>query len=87
MANWVLGHTNRFKCIVSHDGMFNAESAFGTTEEDWFNIWEFRRSSMGLLRQAGQRKPFPQVVAVALRQKLQRRPRSSSTASSTTVLT
>ena len=42
MANWVEGHTNRFKCIVSHDGMFNAEAAFGTTEEDWFNIWEFR---------------------------------------------
>ena len=42
MANWVLGHTNRFKCIVSHDGMFNAESAFGSTEEDWFNIWEFK---------------------------------------------
>jgi dipeptidyl aminopeptidase/acylaminoacyl peptidase len=42
MANWVLGHTNRFKCIVSHDGMFNAESAFGSTEEDWFYIWEFR---------------------------------------------
>ena len=41
MANWILGHTNRFKCIVSHDGMFNAESAFGSTEEDWFNIWEF----------------------------------------------
>ncbi len=37
MANWVLGHTNRFKCIVSHDGMFDAESAFGSTEEDWFN--------------------------------------------------
>jgi dipeptidyl aminopeptidase/acylaminoacyl peptidase len=42
MANWVLGHTNRFKCIVSHDGMFDAESAFGSTEEDWFNIWEFK---------------------------------------------
>jgi dipeptidyl aminopeptidase/acylaminoacyl peptidase len=42
MANWVLGHTDRFKCIVSHDGMFDAESAFGTTEEDWFNIWEFK---------------------------------------------
>jgi len=42
MANWILGHTNRFKCIVSHDGMFNAESAFGSTEEDWFNIWEFK---------------------------------------------
>jgi len=42
MANWILGHTNRFKCIVSHDGMFNAESAFGSTEEDWFNEWEFK---------------------------------------------
>jgi dipeptidyl aminopeptidase/acylaminoacyl peptidase len=42
MANWVLGHTDRFRCIVTHDGMFNAESAFGSTEEDWFNIWEFR---------------------------------------------
>jgi dipeptidyl aminopeptidase/acylaminoacyl peptidase len=42
MANWVLGHTDRFKCIVSHDGMFNAESAYGTTEEMWFNEWEFK---------------------------------------------
>ena len=42
MANWVLGHTHRFKCIVSHDGMFDAESAFGSTEEDWFNVWEFK---------------------------------------------
>ncbi len=42
MANWILGHTDRFKCIVSHDGMFNAESAWGTTEELWFNNWEFR---------------------------------------------
>jgi len=41
MANWLLGHTNRFKCIVSHDGMFNAESAYGTTEELWFPTWEF----------------------------------------------
>jgi len=42
MANWVLGHTDRFKCIVSHDGMYNAESAWGTTEELWFNDWEFK---------------------------------------------
>jgi dipeptidyl aminopeptidase/acylaminoacyl peptidase len=42
MANWILGHTDRFKCIVSHDGMFNAESAWGTTEELWFNDWEFK---------------------------------------------
>src|SRR6266404_2208727 len=42
MANWILGHTNRFKCIVSHDGMFDTESAWGTTEELWFNEWEFK---------------------------------------------
>ena len=42
MANWVLGHTDRFKCIVSHDGMFNTDSAWGTTEELWFNEWEFK---------------------------------------------
>ena len=42
MANWILGHTNRFKCIVTHDGMFNPFSAWGTTEELWFNEWEFK---------------------------------------------
>jgi dipeptidyl aminopeptidase/acylaminoacyl peptidase len=42
MANWILGHTDRFKCIVTHDGMFNAESTWGTTEELWFNDWEFK---------------------------------------------
>lgn len=40
--NWILGHTDRFKCLVSHDGMFNAESAWGSTEELWFNNWEFK---------------------------------------------
>ena len=42
MADWILGHTQRFKCIVTHDGMFNPESAYGTTEELWFNEWEFK---------------------------------------------
>src|SRR5438874_50751 len=42
MANWLLGHTNRFKCIVSHDGTFNTESTYGTTEELWFAEWEFK---------------------------------------------
>jgi dipeptidyl aminopeptidase/acylaminoacyl peptidase len=42
MANWILGHTDRFRCIVSHDGMFNPESAYGSTEEMWFNEWEFK---------------------------------------------
>jgi len=42
MANWILGHTDHFKCIVTHDGMFNAESAWGSTEELWFSNWEFK---------------------------------------------
>ncbi|MBA3912880.1 MAG: S9 family peptidase [Acidobacteriales bacterium] len=42
MVNWILGHTNRFKCLVTHDGMFNTTSAWGTTEELWFNEWEFK---------------------------------------------
>ncbi len=43
MANWILTHNDRFKCIVTHDGMYNPRSAYGTTEELWFNEWEFRR--------------------------------------------
>jgi dipeptidyl aminopeptidase/acylaminoacyl peptidase len=43
MADWVLTHTDRFKCIVTHDGMYNPQSAYGTTEELWFNEWEFKR--------------------------------------------
>jgi dipeptidyl aminopeptidase/acylaminoacyl peptidase len=42
MINWIEGHSDRFKCLVSHDGMFNTQSAFGTTEELWFNEWEFK---------------------------------------------
>jgi len=42
MINWILGHSTRFKCLVSHDGMFNTESAYGSTEEMWFPEWEFK---------------------------------------------
>jgi dipeptidyl aminopeptidase/acylaminoacyl peptidase len=58
MANWVLGHTNRFKCIVSHDGMFNAESAFGSTEEDWFNLWEFKGAPWDYYGKPDSENPF-----------------------------
>jgi dipeptidyl aminopeptidase/acylaminoacyl peptidase len=44
MADWVLTHTDRFKCIVTHDGLYDAASAYGDTEEMWFNEWEFRRA-------------------------------------------
>jgi dipeptidyl aminopeptidase/acylaminoacyl peptidase len=43
MVNWLEGHNDAglFKVLVSHDGMFNPVSAYGTTEELWFNEWEF----------------------------------------------
>jgi dipeptidyl aminopeptidase/acylaminoacyl peptidase len=44
MANWILTHTTRFKCIVTHDGMYNPAAAYGDTDELWFNEWEFRRA-------------------------------------------
>ncbi len=58
MANWILGHTNRFKCIVSHDGMFNAESAFGSTEELWFNTWEFKGAPWDYYGKPDYENPF-----------------------------
>lgn len=41
MVNWIVGHTNRFKALVSHAGLFNLESFYGATEELWFPEWEF----------------------------------------------
>ncbi len=40
-VNWVIGHTDRFKVAVTHDGVFNAESMSLVTEELWFPEWEF----------------------------------------------
>jgi dipeptidyl aminopeptidase/acylaminoacyl peptidase len=42
MINWIEGHPNPFKCLVSHDGDFNTVSSYGTTEELWFPEWEFK---------------------------------------------
>ncbi|MGH2626781.1 MAG: prolyl oligopeptidase family serine peptidase, partial [Anaerolineales bacterium] len=41
MANWINGHTNRFKALVSHAGVYNLEGMYGSTEELWFTEWEF----------------------------------------------
>jgi dipeptidyl aminopeptidase/acylaminoacyl peptidase len=43
MIDWLEGHTNGlFRCLVSHDGVYNLESMYGATEELWFPEWEFR---------------------------------------------
>ncbi len=40
-VDWILGHTNRFKAAVTHDGVFNLDSMSLSTEELWFSNWEF----------------------------------------------
>jgi len=40
-VDWLIGHTNRFKVAVTHDGVFNLESMALATEELWFAEWEF----------------------------------------------
>jgi dipeptidyl aminopeptidase/acylaminoacyl peptidase len=42
MVNWLLGHTTRFKALVSHAGVFDLRSMAAETEELWFPLWEFR---------------------------------------------
>jgi len=41
MVNWLLGHTTRFKCLVSHAGVFDLREEAESTEELWFPMWEF----------------------------------------------
>jgi dipeptidyl aminopeptidase/acylaminoacyl peptidase len=40
MINWIAGHTDRFKCLVSHDGEFDQRISYFATEELWFPEWE-----------------------------------------------
>ncbi len=41
MVNWIAAHDQRFKCLVSHDGIFNTEMMEYLTDELWFTEWEF----------------------------------------------
>jgi dipeptidyl aminopeptidase/acylaminoacyl peptidase len=42
MVNWILGHSTRFKALISHAGVFDLRSMAGETEELWFPMWEFQ---------------------------------------------
>ncbi len=42
MINWLEGHSNRFNAVVSHDGVYDIESMYGSTEELWFPEWELK---------------------------------------------
>jgi dipeptidyl aminopeptidase/acylaminoacyl peptidase len=40
MMNWFAGHTDRFKTLVTHCGVYNFDSMYTTTEELWFDEYE-----------------------------------------------
>ncbi|MFX5793889.1 prolyl oligopeptidase family serine peptidase, partial [Acinetobacter baumannii] len=41
IMNWIEGNwPERFKCIVQHDGVFDARAMAYETEELWFDEWE-----------------------------------------------
>ncbi len=41
MVNWIAGHTDRFKALISHAGLFDLLGFYYATEELWFPEWEF----------------------------------------------
>jgi dipeptidyl aminopeptidase/acylaminoacyl peptidase len=41
MVNWIQGQTDRFKCLVTHDGVFSTLTMFYATEELWFPYAEY----------------------------------------------
>jgi dipeptidyl aminopeptidase/acylaminoacyl peptidase len=40
MADWIAGHTNRFRALVTHSGVFDLVSMYGATEELFFPEWD-----------------------------------------------
>jgi dipeptidyl aminopeptidase/acylaminoacyl peptidase len=42
MINWIEGHSDRYRCLISHAGVYDLRSMHGATEELWFPEWEFR---------------------------------------------
>jgi dipeptidyl aminopeptidase/acylaminoacyl peptidase len=40
MMNWFAVNTGRFKCLISHCGVWNFESMYATTDELWFDEHE-----------------------------------------------
>ena len=58
MANWILGHTDRFKCIVTHDGMFNPDLRLRHDRRTLVQRVGVQRQALGLLRQAAKLDPY-----------------------------
>jgi hypothetical protein len=65
LVDWIAGHTDRFRALVSHDGVFDLASMYGATEELWFPGVGVRGTVLGEPRDVRELEPQP------LRQELQ----------------
>jgi dipeptidyl aminopeptidase/acylaminoacyl peptidase len=61
MMNWFLGHTTRFKALLSHAGVYNLTSMYGATEELWFPEWDLGGTPW--TNRAGYEKASPHMYA------------------------
>jgi dipeptidyl aminopeptidase/acylaminoacyl peptidase len=59
MIYWMAGHTNRFRTLVAHDGIYNNVSMAGSTEELWFPLHEFGGSQFSQAARATMEKWSP----------------------------
>jgi len=41
MIDWILGHTTRFKALISHAGVYDTRADASATEELWSDMWDF----------------------------------------------
>lgn len=62
-VDWIIGHTNRFKAAVTHDGVFNMESMSLATEELWFSEWEAGGAATSAAARANFAKWSPHLFA------------------------
>jgi dipeptidyl aminopeptidase/acylaminoacyl peptidase len=65
LVNWIATHSDRFACLISHAGLFNLESKYGSTEELWFPEWEFKGTPW--TNREGYRKWSPHSYAEKLK--------------------
>jgi len=47
MVNWIEGHSDRFKCLISHAGVSELTSKYGSTDELWFPEWDIGGTPWG----------------------------------------
>ena len=62
MMNWFQGHTDRFKTLITHCGVYNFDSMYAT-EELWFIEWENGGTPWGENREAMYEKFSPHRYA------------------------